>query len=848
MLNTWKKLFQNTLSRNSRLARTSRRKSQRTNFCAVHAEICEPRLLLTTIIDAEGQQSLQDAYTTSTAVGGQSREIAIFGSSQSFVSVNLDRSASSISYQVNADSALDAFSGVFDDVNGAFLGTITPTGDTSYLSAMSVSVPGIRFDPFLADGSVHEVSGSVTFTEATGVVTDLNADRTFGNITHVQVRQGPTISLGQLTEYVFSGTVTSTGSRTFTRSLNINSFSILAATVGSTDIFARVRFFQESTVPFVTDSNPAPGVTVLGLSNITVSDGDTSPSSSDGTNFGSVTQGGSGLTRTFTVSNTGNATLTTSGLSVPSGYTVTNTLSSSIAPGSSDTFSVRLDATTVGTKSGQISFTTNDSDENPYNFSITGVVSAVTTPEVSVAGISNVTISDGDTSPSSTDGTDFGSVTQGGSSLTRTFTVSNTGNATLTTSGLSVPSGYTVTDPLSGSIAAGSSDTFTVRLDATTVGTKSGQISFTTNDSDENPYNFAITGTVTGSPPANAELAFSYVALDDSSRVIGSGTSLSPGDIFTLQVFAQENVANIEGINSLALDIDFDESLVEAIGYDSSAIDTSTWDIEFTRTDVGDNNGDKFIENLGVNSPTSGTAVLGNGAPVLLASISFKVKANVNGQGSAVFTGMSADALGNPDISNVNSLADGSVVSTANTDFGTLSLPITQFAPFDLNQDGNINSADLGAIRAQLLARFNDGTHIIPGRFDLNSDGNTNSADIGAIRAELLRRFNAANSARPASPQSDAIAISSSSTGFLKATDSGAGQTTTRAAVDSAAASVALTPPVDMLAPEATANNTVLGSSSAAMSPAGNADPSTGSDLQTIDATLGDVTDWIDAI
>ena len=265
------------------------------------------------------------------------------------------------------------------------------------------------------------------------------------------------------------------------------------------------------------------------------------------------------------------------------------------------------------------------------------------------------------------------------------------------------------------------------------------------------------------------DLAFTYVALDASSQVITSDTALAPDDSFTLQVFAQENVANIEGINSLALDIDFDESLVEAIGYDSSAIDTSTWDIEFTRTDVGDNNGDKFIENLGVNSPTSGTAVLGNGAPVLLASISFKVKANVNGQGSAVFTGMSADALGNPDISNVNSLADGSVVSTANTDFGTLSLPITQFAPFDLNQDGNINSADLGAIRAQLLARFNDGTHIIPGRFDLNSDGNTNSADIGAIRAELLRRFNAANSARPASPQSDAIAISSSSTGFLKA-------------------------------------------------------------------------------
>ena len=52
-------------------------------------------------------------------------------------------------------------------------------------------------------------------------------------------------------------------------------------------------------------------------------------------------------------------------------------LSGSLAPGASDTFTVRLDNATVGTKSGDVSFSTNDGDENPFHFRITGIVTAV---------------------------------------------------------------------------------------------------------------------------------------------------------------------------------------------------------------------------------------------------------------------------------------------------------------------------------------------------------------------------------------------------------------------------------------------------------------------------------------
>ena len=59
-----------------------------------------------------------------------------------------------------------------------------------------------------------------------------------------------------------------------------------------------------------------------------------------------------------------------------------------MAPGASDGFSVQLVGSTVGTKSGDVSFTNNDADENPFNFAIAG---SVTAPEITVLrGLTNI--------------------------------------------------------------------------------------------------------------------------------------------------------------------------------------------------------------------------------------------------------------------------------------------------------------------------------------------------------------------------------------------------------------------------------------------------------------------------
>jgi hypothetical protein len=140
-----------------------------------------------------------------------------------------------------------------------------------------------------------------------------------------------------------------------------------------------------------------------------------------------------------------------------------------------------------------------------------------------------VSIANADSSPGPGDGTDFGSITQGGTAISRTFTVRNDGTAALTLGTVSVPTGFTLTDGLSANLAAGASDTFTVQLDTATAGTKAGEISFSTNDSDENPFHFAITGVVTAGTTGATSLAEQFTGGSDSFDLANQSILFTPG-------------------------------------------------------------------------------------------------------------------------------------------------------------------------------------------------------------------------------------------------------------------------------------------------------------------------------
>jgi serralysin len=169
-------------------------------------------------------------------------------------------------------------------------------------------------------------------------------------------------------------------------SLSLGSGQVVLGGLEGTDTFLGVEYFQflDRTVWWQDLGLAPPEITVLG-NGANIVDGDTTPSSADNTDFGSVTQGGAAVQRTYSVRNDGSAALVLGTPSLPGGFALVEGLSASIAAGQSDTFTVRLDTATAGTKQGQISFTTNDGDESPFNFSITGTV-VPPLPTVSING------------------------------------------------------------------------------------------------------------------------------------------------------------------------------------------------------------------------------------------------------------------------------------------------------------------------------------------------------------------------------------------------------------------------------------------------------------------------------
>ncbi len=94
--------------------------------------------------------------------------------------------------------------------------------------------------------------------------------------------------------------------------------------------------------------------------------------------FGSA-RVGSAVTKTFTVQNVGLQPLVLGNtINLPSGYTLVSGFgTTTLLAGETTTFTVRLTAAAAGSFGGAISFTSNDADESPFDFNVSGTVSAV---------------------------------------------------------------------------------------------------------------------------------------------------------------------------------------------------------------------------------------------------------------------------------------------------------------------------------------------------------------------------------------------------------------------------------------------------------------------------------------
>ena len=249
--------------------------------------------------------------------------------------------------------------------------------------------------------------------------------------------------------------------------------------------------------------------------------------------FGTAFRGTIGPTITFTVRNDGELNLTLGTISLPTGFILIEGLPTTLAGGATDPFTVRLDTSAVGVYAGDISFANNDSDENPFNFPIIGEVTL--RPQEITVHAGAVEVFDGDVVPVS-----FGTAQQGTSPGPQiAFTVSNTGDAVLSTFGVNVPAGYTVIEPLDAAIPAGASDTFTVELDTAVLGTFPGEIDIFSDDADEATFNFAVTGQIVApQPEITVELDAVEIPDDPGGTAVDFGTGYlnRPGPILTFTI------------------------------------------------------------------------------------------------------------------------------------------------------------------------------------------------------------------------------------------------------------------------------------------------------------------------
>ncbi|MCK0109378.1 choice-of-anchor D domain-containing protein [Flavobacteriaceae bacterium S0825] len=260
----------------------------------------------------------------------------------------------------------------------------------------------------------------------------------------------------------------------------------------------------------LTITTAQPEIDILGNA-VSIADGDTTPSLTDDTNFGNVDVAAGTSANTFTIQNTGTASLTLTGTGPTyvaisgahaADFSVTANPTTPIATSGSTAFTVTFNPSAAGLRTATLTIANDDGDENPYNFDIQGYG---TSPiqEINITG-NSVDIANNDLTPSLLDDTDFGNVHITGVTNVNTFTIENTGTVnSLNLTGISpyvIVSGthaadFTVTTIPSTPIPASSNTTFAITFDPSAVGLRSATITIANNDSDEFAYVFNIQGT-----------------------------------------------------------------------------------------------------------------------------------------------------------------------------------------------------------------------------------------------------------------------------------------------------------------------------------------------------------------
>lgn len=345
----------------------------------------------------------------------------------------------------------------------------------------------------------------------------------------------------------------------------------------------------------------------LGISYLDVSDGDTTPQTTEGTAFGGRGVSDGALSVTFEIENTGTGQLVIDAITDNSTHFSISGAPSVVGVNQTQTFTIKFNPTSYGLQTAVIKIQNNDANEDPFTFTVNGTGEA---PEVQVLGGSSQTIdiANGDTTPSTLDNTDFGTVVASSASISKVFKIKNNGNESLSVSfvtedaaAFSLTGAPSITSP----IAPGGSDNFTITLSTTAAGTKAGTVTIIFNDPDNGVFTFDITAEATGDPEIVVRGRLSsltnYVNIPNNSAspTATNGTdfgSIGVNDGFIEHTFQIENT----GTAKLNIDSVSDDSSAFSIVSVPSAVgagQTQTFDVRFNPGAFGEKTATITIDN-----------------------------------------------------------------------------------------------------------------------------------------------------------------------------------------------------------------------------------------------------------
>ncbi|MFY0608668.1 MAG: BspA family leucine-rich repeat surface protein [Cyclobacteriaceae bacterium] len=167
------------------------------------------------------------------------------------------------------------------------------------------------------------------------------------------------------------------------------------------------------------------------------------------------------------------------------------------------------------------------------SFSWAIIGDALLAPEIEVTGLGANIIGNGDVSPSTLDGTNFETGEIGASSVTRTFTINNSGTGDLNLGpgavSISGDTDFTVSAQPGTVVSSAGSSTFTVAFDASVAGVRSATVSIANDDADESPFTFNIQGTGALPAPTTQATNVAISSVTENTAVInwtnGNGSS-----------------------------------------------------------------------------------------------------------------------------------------------------------------------------------------------------------------------------------------------------------------------------------------------------------------------------------